>query len=35
MDKNLSNLQNKINLKFKNINLLKRAITHKSYDPNK
>ena len=33
MDKNLSNLQNKINLKFKNINLLKRAITHKSHDP--
>ena len=33
MDKNLYNLQNKINLKFKNINLLKRAITHKSHDP--
>ena len=33
MDKNLSNLQNKINLKFKNINLLIRAITHKSHDP--
>ena len=33
MNKNLSNLQNKINLKFKNINLLKRAITHKSHDP--
>ena len=34
MDKSLSNLQSKLNLKFKNINLLKRAITHKSYDPN-
>ena len=33
MDKNLYNLQNKINLKFKNINLLKSAITHKSQDP--
>ena len=33
MNKNLTNLQNKINLKFKNINLLKRAITHKSHDP--
>ena len=33
MNKNLSNLQNKINLKFKNINLLKSAITHKSHDP--
>ena len=33
MDKNLSNLQNKINVKFKNINLLKRAITHKRHDP--
>ena len=32
MDKNLSNLQIKIKLRFKNINLLKKAITHKSYD---
>jgi len=33
MDKNLTHLQAKIKLKFKNIILLKKAITHKSYDP--
>ena len=32
MDKNIYNLQKKIKLKFKNISLLNRAITHKSYD---
>ena len=30
---NINNLQKKINIKFKNINYLKKAITHKSYDP--
>ena len=29
----LNNLQKKINIKFKNLNYLKRSITHKSYDP--
>ena len=33
MDKNLFNLQTKIKVKFKNTNLFKKAITHKSYDP--
>ena len=33
MNKSLSNLQTKIKLKFKNNSLLKKAITHKSYDP--
>ena len=32
MQENLSKLQKKINVKFKNINILKKAITHKSYD---
>ena len=32
MQENLSKLQKKINVKFKNINILKNAITHKSYD---
>jgi len=34
MNKSLSNLQTLIKLKFKNIDQLKRAITHKSYDSN-
>ena len=29
----LNNLQKKINIKFKNLNYLKKSITHKSYDP--
>ena len=32
MQDQLAKLQKKINLKFKNINTLKKAITHKSYD---
>ena len=32
MQENISKLQKKINVKFKNINILKKAITHKSYD---
>ena len=32
MQENLIKLQKKINVKFKNINILKKAITHKSYD---
>ena len=32
MKEKLSNLQKKINIKFKNINYLKKSITHKSYD---
>jgi len=32
MQENLKKLQKKINVKFKNINILKKAITHKSYD---
>ena len=32
MQENLTKLQKKINIKFKNINILKKAITHKSYD---
>ena len=34
MQDQLAKLQKKINLKFKNINTLKKAITHKSYDSN-
>ena len=33
MKDKIYNLQKKINVKFKNLNLLKRSITHKSYDP--
>ena len=33
MKDKLINLQKKINIKFKNINYLKKSITHKSYDP--
>ena len=29
----LNSLQKKINIKFKNLNYLKKSITHKSYDP--
>tara|TARA_B100000475_G_scaffold145897_1_gene107800 strand:- start:43 stop:702 length:660 start_codon:yes stop_codon:yes gene_type:complete len=32
MSEKLNNLQKKINIKFKSINYLKKAITHKSYD---
>ena len=32
MSEKLNSLQKKINIKFKNINYLKKAITHKSYD---
>ena len=32
MSEKLNNLQKKINIKFKNINYLKKSITHKSYD---
>ena len=32
MQKNLQSLQKKINIKFKDLNLLKKALTHKSYD---
>ncbi len=33
MKDKINNLQKKINVKFKNLNLLKTSITHKSYDP--
>ena len=33
MKDKINNLQKKINIRFKNLNLLKRSITHKSYDP--
>jgi len=33
MDENLTKLQKKINVKFKKIDYLKKAITHKSFDP--
>jgi len=33
MPEKLNTLQKKINIKFKSINYLKKAITHKSYDP--
>ena len=33
MTDKLSNLQKKINIKFKNLNYLKKSITHKSHDP--
>ena len=32
MKDKLINLQKKINIKFKNLNILKKSITHKSYD---
>jgi len=32
MSDKLNNLQKKINIKFKNLNYLKKSITHKSYD---
>ena len=32
MKEKINNLQKKLNIKFKNIDLLKRSITHKSYD---
>ena len=32
MKEKLSNLQKKINIKFKNINYLKKSLTHKSFD---
>ena len=32
MSDKLNNLQKKINIKFKNINLLKKSLTHKSYN---
>jgi len=33
MSDKLNNLQKKINIKFKNLNYLKKSITHKSFDP--
>ena len=33
MSDKLNNLQKKISIKFKNLNYLKKSITHKSYDP--
>ena len=33
MTDKLINLQKKINIKFKNLNNLKKSITHKSFDP--
>ena len=33
MSEKLNNLQKKISIKFKNLNNLKKSITHKSYDP--
>ena len=33
MDSNSIKLEKKINIKFKNLNYLKKSITHKSYDP--
>ena len=33
MNDNINNLQKKINIKFKNINYLKKSITHKSHNP--
>ena len=33
MSDKLNNLQKKISIKFKNLNNLKKSITHKSYDP--
>ena len=35
MSDKLNNLQKKINIKFKDLNYLKKSITHKSYDPSK
>ena len=34
MNKNLVNLQKKIKVKFKNTDLLRKSLTHKSHDPN-
>tara|TARA_B100000029_G_scaffold514653_1_gene618281 strand:- start:361 stop:1023 length:663 start_codon:yes stop_codon:yes gene_type:complete len=34
MNKNLFNLQKKIKVKFKNTDLLRKSLTHKSHDPN-
>ena len=34
MNKNLFQLQKKIKVKFKSIDLLKKSLTHKSNDPN-
>ncbi len=33
MNEKLTTLQKKINIKFNNLNILKKSITHKSYDP--
>ena len=33
MNDKINNLQKKINIKFKNLNYLKKSITHKSHDP--
>ena len=33
MSDKLNNLQKKINIKFKNLNYLKKSLTHKSHDP--
>ena len=33
MKNNLISLQNRIKVKFKNLDLLKKSITHKSFDP--
>tara|TARA_B100000965_G_scaffold27622_1_gene20473 strand:- start:327 stop:986 length:660 start_codon:yes stop_codon:yes gene_type:complete len=33
MSDKLNSLQKKLNIKFKNLNYLKKSITHKSYDP--
>ena len=33
MDTKILKLQKIINIKFKDLNLLKKAITHKSFDP--
>ena len=35
MSEKLAYLQKKIKIKFKNLNYLKKSITHKSYDPSK
>ena len=32
MSDKLNSLQKKINIKFKNLNYLKKSVTHKSYD---
>jgi ribonuclease-3 len=33
MTEKINNLQKKINIKFKNLNYLKKSLTHKSFDP--